>query len=636
VFGQLLELAPLGIALVDPDGRLLLSNSVMTEITGYSFAQAQRLEPAGILADPQVRQRVLERLAAGEHVSPEEVQIRRPDGSLRTVTHQVRPVQWGDDEAWLVVAEDVTAQRRGASELADSERRYRLISELLTDFAYAFEVLPDGSLTMEWSTPALERMTGYTEQELTSLGGWDSVVHPDDAAIPHEQMERLRNGEIAVVEYRIVTRDGQTRRVRDHGRPQWDPLEARVVRVYGAVQDITERHDLREQLERLRKMEAVGAMVGGLVLDFNNVLTSILGQASLMKAGARPGDRAFESASSIEVAAGRAVELTDQLLNYARGAKGSQVAVDMKQVVLDAVALAGRQCGTTARISHEQLVADASVMGDPVELQQVVTNLLVNARDAIIALEEDAGGEITVVCRQVKVAIGDEASWGGVDAGIYLELEITDNGAGISDDDVERIFEPYFTTKPRGHGQGLGLATAYSIVRNHRGSILVESDPGYGTTFRVLLPLAWDVMESAAERERALDPISGTGRILLVDDEPAILDTVSEMLAALGYQVLVAPDGRSAVEMFSRMAEQIDLVVLDLVMPGMDGADVLQVMQDIDPDAAVLMATGLKDEAHSEADVFEGTRGWIRKPFGLSELSDAVSRAMAGERVTGD
>jgi two-component system, cell cycle sensor histidine kinase and response regulator CckA len=635
VFELLLELSSAGVALVDDDGRPLLANRRMQEITGFSAAQATRIEPGLIIADAEARERTLRRFMAGEEVPREEVQIVCADGTRRTVIQQLRPAMWQHDRVWLAVVEDVTSERRSATALQQSERRYQQISELISDFAYAFEVAEDGSLHLEWNTGALERLTGYSLDELIGLGGWDAVVHPADADVPHAQLERLRAGEVSVVEYRILTRGGHTRRMRDHGRPQWDPQQARVVRIYGAVQDITERHALREQLARLQKMEAVGTMVGGLVLDFNNVLTSIMGQASLLRSESQPGQRGYESAQIIERAAGRAVELTDQLLHYARGGMGRQVSVDMQQVVRDAVALVGRGAGAAVRISHEQLIANATVMGDPAELQRVVTNLLVNARDAIADLA-DTDAEITVVCRQIKVAPGDESAWGDVDAGVFLELEIADSGEGIPEDDLERIFEPYFTTKPRGHGQGLGLATAYSIVRTHGGAILVESDQGYGTTFRVLLPLSWDVIESAELRERAMDPISGTGNVLLVDDEPAILDTVAEMLAALGYQVLVAPDGTSALELFSRMAEQIDLVLLDLVMPDLDGAEVYAAMREIDPRVAVLMATGLKDEKRIGGNVFDGTLGWIRKPFGLSELGDAVSRAMAGERVSGD
>ena len=618
----LLELAPVAIGVSDLQGNANTGNQHLEALTGYSAEEIQEVGIAAIYADPADRRRTVEALESGGGQAEIEVPFRRKDGQVFQARLQLSTVQLEDSKGLLAVVQDTSEQHRTAEALIESERRHRMIAELMSDFAYSFVVGRNGELQVEWVTDAIDRITGYSSDQLAGIGGWDAVIHPEDADVPHQQRQRLLGGEVAVVEYRIVTGSGETRRVRDHGRPEWDPLEGRVVRIYGAVQDITEKHAMTMRLAYAAKMEAVGSLVGGLVLDFNNLLTGILGQASMLTEESRPGDRVHRGARVIERSANRAAELTEQLMSYAKGSSKRDVAVDLHQVIRDGLALVGRAADPRIRISHDQMTTEASVVGDPSQLQQVVLDLLLNASDA-----QPDGGLIEVVTRVVEVTRDGEVNRGGIDPGRYVEMEVSDTGVGIPEEIQERIFEPFFTTKPRGEGTGMGLASAYGVVRNHGGSILVESDEGKGTSFRVFLPLAGAMIEAAQRREQPLDVTQASGRVLVVDDEPIILDTVAEMLSTMGYEVNVAPDGVAALEIFSRMYGRLDLVILDLSMPVLDGRDCFMAMREISADVPTLIATGLGSDVD---DLLEkGAAGIVRKPFSMSRLGEAVSKAMS-------
>ena len=618
----LIDVAPIAIGVTDDQGSLLAANRRMVELSGYPREEIFEVGMGGLCEDPGMHDALIEEARERGKVTDREVTVVGKHGAIVELSVNLQRVPWEGRAAWLWSLQDLGGARQAERALRDSERRHRMISELMSDFAYSFTVADDGSLHMDWITDAIERITGYSAGELESLGGWDGVVYPEDADVPQQQLERLLAGEVAVVEYRIVTRSRQTRWVRDHGRPEWDPLSGRVGRIYGAVRDITEQRAMGQRLAHAAKMEAVSSLVGGLVLDFNNLLTGILGQASMLERESRPGERAYKAARVIRRAARRAGELTDQLLSYTHGERTEQVSLDVHQLIRDGLALVGRTAGAHVRFNQEQITTEATVMGDPAQLQQVVINLLLNAADAL-----PDGGDVTVVTRVVEVVKGGEVHRGGIDPGRYLELEITDSGVGIAEEIRGRIFEPYFTTKILEQGAGMGLASAYGIVRNHGGSILVESEEGEGTTFRVMLPLAVSVIAAAERRERALDATSGSGQILVVDDEPVILDTLAEMLASLGYEVVVAPDGSAALEVFSRIHDRLDLVILDLSMPVLDGRDCYMAMREIDPHVPTLIATGLGTD---ETDLLEaGVHGIVRKPFSVAQLGDTVADALA-------
>ncbi len=515
----------------------------------------------------------------------------------------------------VAIYEDATARKQAEEALRESELRHRALSELTSDLAYAFRVDGDGHLHLDWASDALGAITGYTADEIRERGGWSTLVVEEDRPVLDEQESRLLAGVTAQVEYRIVHRDGRPHRVRDLGRALLDDAGQRVVRVIGAIHDITEQHALEEQVRRMQKMEAVGTLAGGLAHDFNNLLVGILGHAELLAAHAPADSEAQESARVIRDAAGRAADLTRQLLGFARKGKLRDTAVDLREVVRDAVAILGHTVDRRTVLRQDLERCPAVVKGDPVQLQQVVINLAVNAIQAI-----DGPGEVCFRTRRDRgAAEGDDE----------IVLEVVDTGCGIEPAVLERIFEPFFTTRDPGEGTGMGLATVYGIVRNHGGHIGVDSEPGTGSTFRVRLPAhAGPPVSAEAPRPVTAGRPTGRGRLLLVDDEEVVRDTVARMLERLGYTITLAVDGQDALERFAAGDRAFDLVILDINMPRLDGSECFEALRALDPSVRVLIATGYGLDGAVQELLDRGASGYVAKPFDMAGLAGAVDDAL--------
>jgi CheY-like chemotaxis protein len=332
----------------------------------------------------------------------------------------------------------------------------------------------------------------------------------------------------------------------------------------------------------------------------------------------------------IKTAALRASELAGQLLGFARKGKLINTSVDMHRVVGETVALLGRTVDRRITISLKLEAENPLVNGDPGQLEQVVMNLAVNARDAM-----PEGGKLELRTASVDL---DEAycrAHAGVDPGSYLLLSVSDTGAGMSEEVRGRIFEPFFTTKPEGEGTGMGLAMAYGIIRNHGGSVGVYSEVGNGTTFKLYLPLAAGAAP-VRDRDSRTFAIPGTGTILVVDDEEGVRRVVKSILESLGYTVLLAENGMEAIHLYQDHGADIDLLVLDLTMPVMDGKACFARIRELDPAARVIVATGHAVNEAAQELLDRGARGFVQKPFVKSELAQAVAGALSDDEEPGD
>ena len=387
--------------------------------------------------------------------------------------------------------------------------------------------------------------------------------------------------------------------------------------VLAIVRDITERVRLEEELRQAQKMEAVGQLAGGIAHDFSNLVTGILCHASLLKSESPSPEDVREAADLIEGAARRAAELTGQLLGFARRGKQRDVAVDLNAAARTSVRLLGRSLDPRIRVTMPFRDERAFVRGDPVQMEQVVLNLAMNARDAM-----PEGGEMTFTIQTLDVAAEDCKSRPGAEPGRYVVLSAADTGCGIPEAMRGRVFEPFFTTKPHGKGTGMGLAMVYGIVKDHGGWVEVDSEPGHGTTFRVFLPVA----KAPADADLRAPP--DAGRILVVDDEELVRNVVVRMLSSLGYEVATAADAREAVEYYRRFGRDVSVVIIDMVMPKMDGLGCFAVLRGLDPDVKALLATGCGNEDRVQAALDEGMAGLVRKPFQTKQLAKAVKQAL--------
>jgi two-component system, cell cycle sensor histidine kinase and response regulator CckA len=396
-----------------------------------------------------------------------------------------------------------------------------------------------------------------------------------------------------------------------------------VVGILGMFEDITDRKLAEEQLRQNQKLESIGQLAGGIAHDFNNMLTAIIGAAELltMRLDADAGDGLRRLAEEILDAADKAAGLTQRLLEFSRKGSHSREPVDVHTLLEAAAGLLARTVDRRIEVVIDLRADLVRLLGDPSQLQSMLLNLGVNARDAMAN-----SGRLRLATANVQLEPGDpRAGAFAITPGPYVEIEVSDTGGGMSPSVAKRVFEPFFTTKPVGQGTGLGLSAVYSAVVDHGGAITFETKPGVGTSFRVYLPVDPDA-EPVRSRTTS-EQLRGRARILLVDDEELVRNVAAAMLTSLGYEVVMAADGEEAVGVYAREGETIDLVILDMIMPKLNGRETLQRLRELDPDVAVLFCSGYTRERVEVED--EGVRGFLKKPYQLAELARHIADALA-------
>ncbi len=533
----------------------------------------------------------------------------------------------------VAVYDDVTEQKQAETALRESEERFRLVSELTSDYSFAYRVNADYSLENEWVTGALERISGYTAAELREKGGWDVLIHPEDRAVPLRQFKSLLQSKPNVVEYRIITKNGGIRWMRDYARPQWDEAEQRVVRIFGAVQDITAQKEaeiaLQEseaRLQQAQKMESIGTLAGGIAHDFNNLLTAINGQAELGLMKLPEEHPARKNLVGILSAGNRAAKLTGQLLAFSRRQMYRPQAVGINRHIQELLDMLRHLIREDITIETKLAPDVPPINADPHQLEQILVNLVVNARDAIYAQADPARGK-TITIQTEKLTLDEAFAATHPDAapGEYLSLSVTDTGIGMDEDVREKIFEPFFTTKPKGRGTGLGLATVYGIVKQNGGSIYVYSRKGLGTTFKILWPLPEKVdTPEHTETNETAPVLTGTETILLAEDDEQVRAFAADSLRALGYNLLVAENGAHALQQIAENQQPIDLLVTDVIMPEIDGPKLAETLRQRLPKLPVLFMSGYTDNLLGKRGALSKHVHFLQKPFSTHRLAEKV------------
>ncbi|PWB44008.1 MAG: hypothetical protein C3F12_12280 [Candidatus Methylomirabilota bacterium] len=518
-------------------------------------------------------------------------------------------------ERSLLAVEDLLEER--TRQLRERERQYAQLCENANDVIYTHDL--SGRLTS--LNRAAERIIGYTRSEAMTMP-IAHIIAPEYLGLHHEMMEQNVRGETSgeAYELEVVTRAGGRVSLEVSSGPIY--RDGEVVGVQGIARDVSERKRLEAQLSHAQKMEAIGTLAGGVAHDFNNLLTPILGYTSLLKLRGRPGGDVYQIAQVIEGAGERCAQLANRLLGFARGGKHLDVPVDTHNAVREVVELLSRTIDKRITITQRLLAEESVVLGDPNQIQQVLLNLAVNARDAM-----PDGGNLHF---ESAVAVLDEdycRTHQGATPGRYIMLSVTDTGVGIPREIQQRVFEPFFTTKESGKGSGMGLAMVYGIVKNHDGTIRIYSEEGIGTSFKVYWPLATGVSPAPFPIEKA-QPIPGRGRILLVDDEELVRATSAELLRQMGYDVVTVSDGQEAVEYYRRCGDRIDLVIIDLVMPRLGGGDCFRALKALNPSIRAVLSTGYGLNEVAQQLLDEGMAGFLQKPYQISELSEVIAQAL--------
>lgn len=528
-------------------------------------------------------------------------------------------IQEGKIVGVTAVIRDITQRIHAQEALRKSEERYRNLVNNIPDIIYSIDAAGN---VLSINENALAR---YGRDAKTILGkpGLD-FIHPDDrerlfnAFLQEIQdhQESSRN-----VQFRFLTGDGAVRWAELNSHLSYD-AQGNFSHEEGVIRDITtrkqdeeERQKLQDHLARAQKMESIGTLAGGIAHDFNNLLMTVQGHVSLMRQRMDPSDPDFERLSLIDEQVDSGAALTKQLLGFARGGKNEVSPRNMNAIINKTSAMFGR---TRKELTIRKKYADdlwrAEV--DLGQMEQMFLNLLVNAWHAM-----PGGGEIFLATENFLLT-ETEAFPYTVKPGRYVKMTVADTGVGMDAKTLEQIFNPFFTTKVMGRGTGLGLAMVYGIVKGHGGMIEVDSEPGRGTTFTIYLPASSG--EETVEKPVLAKLVPGTETILLVDDEESVLAVNKEMLEFMGYRVLAAGSGQEAIAAYMDKGVGIDLVILDLIMPGLSGAETYNQLEKINPDVRILLASGYNIGKKYMQTLASGCNGFLQKPFRLETLSQKV------------
>jgi PAS domain S-box-containing protein len=519
-------------------------------------------------------------------------------------------------------------RRAAASErkaLRERDYRYKVLQATVGDTIYDWNLATD---TVEWSDAAY-RMLGYAPQQVGQRSQWwVDRIHPDDRARVMFEVRRALEDQKVVfeTEYRFCRADGTFAVVVDRSTIIYD-ADGRPARTIGAMSDITERRRLAEQLRLAQKMEAVGLLAGGIAHDFNNVLTSVIGFTDLARLEQNVAPSGIDDhLDEIERAARRGSDLITQLLAFSRQQLLKNEVLDLNEVIRSSTKMLDRLIGAHIRVSHRLVDAAAAVRADRTQLEQVLLNLIVNARDAM-----PDGGELQVTTTIVNAPRGVREAR-TLPLGRYACLTVSDTGMGMDDATRARIFEPFFTTKDRGRGTGLGLSTVYGIIKQSGGYITVHSSRGAGTTFEILLPALDEAAISVPTAAVAPQPgISAGETVLVVEDEQSVRRMAGQMLARAGYRVLEAGDGHEALAVASDHRGPIHLLLTDVVLPGLSGVAVAESLKTTRPDIRVLYTSGYGDDGPPLPFDLDTAPKLLSKPFTHDALMREVREALASD-----
>ncbi|HWR82489.1 MAG TPA: PAS domain S-box protein [Candidatus Deferrimicrobium sp.] len=608
--------------------RLEFFDGTVEELTGYTAEEfltgARRWDG---LVHPDDRQVFFEEAnnlrSVSGHVANTEYRILRRDGELRWVSDICRLVHQKPDGPKLLqgAVYDITERKQAEEALRDSETRFREIAELAP--AGIFETDERGTIT--FANRQAFQYFGYTYEELQrGLNAFDLIV-PDDRPRAQTNMMRVMAGDkLGVNEYVAVRKDGSTFAANVHACPVLQ--KGRPIGIRGIVIDITDSKRTEQESAKSDKLESIGVLAGGIAHDFNNLLTGILGNISLAKLEASPDNDAYEWLDEAEKAAGRARDLTQQLLTLSKGGEPVRKRVSIIETVRDTALFALRGSNVRPNFSFSEEVAPVEI--DAGQISQVLHNLILNAQQAM-----PEGGVIEIAVSNINVRPGNGLP---LSDGRYVTLTIRDQGIGIPRKHLPRIFDPYFTTKQS--GSGLGLAVAYSIVTKHGGHIDVESEVGTGTIFRIYLPTG---DKSTSDEGRPTEKLpERAGKILVMDDEDFLRDLLARVLGRYGHTVDCAREGAEAINLYRQAqvsGQTYDVVLLDLtVAGGMGGKEAIQELRKLDPGVKAIVSSGFSNDPVMADYRAYGFDRVVVKPYKAAELAEVVRELLAGSDSSGE
>lgn len=504
---------------------------------------------------------------------------------------------------------DITASKKSEEALRESEERFRVLAE---SAPFGISVMKSDEV-FEYFNPPFTEILGYTLEDLPDKQTWFNTAYPDPS-YRNDVMSFYRKN---MIEYPEIGKRKERKLTVQCKDGSYKLIHIRAIIIENGkhlltYEDITEHKKLEDQLLQSQKMEAIGTLAGGTAHDFNNLLMTIMGQTSLMLLDLKPDHPHYSKLESIEEQARSGADLTRQLLGFARGGKYETKPIDLNETLTKTSSMFGRtKKDITIHMTYE---ADLWIVDvDVGQIEQVLLNLYVNASQAM-----PGGGDLFIETHNVTLS-EDFVKPYDVVSGKYAKISIKDTGTGMDEETKKRIFEPFFTTKEMGRGTGLGLASVYGIIGGHNGIITVKTQKGLGTTFDIYLPAS---DKRSVHKEKISDTLlSGTETILLVDDEEMIIAVSKEILEMLGYEVHAVSSGEEAIEMYQSRQDEIDVIILDMVMPGMNGEETFELLKRINPQVPIILSSGYSITDMAAKIMDQGCSAFIQKPFSASDLS---------------
>lgn len=617
-YRTIFENAVEGIFQSTPDGRCLSANPAMAKIHGYDSPEQLMSEITDIgrqvYVDPKRREELGRLIESEGFVKGFECQVYRRDGAKIWLSESSRAVrdEHGNILYYEGFVQDIT-ERKEAEELSQN---------LITASPIGIYILQDGKFQVvnQW----FHAITSISKDELP-LTDPAKFVHPDDRQEVSKKALRMLEGKSSTpYEYRVISTGGKIKWIVEtvipttyHGR------EA----VLGFSMDITGHKELEKQLLQAQKMEAVGRLAGGVAHDFNNMLGAIIGYTEMLMKQLNQADPTYHYGEEIRKAADRAAILTRQLLAFSRKQILQPQRLNLNTVIGDLEKMLRRLIGEDVDLFLNLDPTLAAVKADFGQMEQVILNLAVNARDAM-----PQGGKLAISTANINLNEAHPHKQADFSAGPYIVVAVSDSGLGMDGETLDHIFEPFFTTKELGSGTGLGLSTAYGIIKQSGGFIEVASESGVGTTFKIYLPVIGEAAEPFEVMSAETEPLRGSETILLVEDEEILRQLIKSALEMNGYKVLEARDSREAVLICEQHQEPIDLVLTDVVMPQMNGRKLAQQLAQLRPEIRVVYMSGYAEDVLFRQGVLDPSIAFLQKPFRQYEMTAKVRKVLDSRR----
>jgi PAS domain S-box-containing protein len=616
-FSKAFQSAPLLMTITSvDDGRFLDVNDAFVLLTGYSRETAIGSRSTEIgFAQIDERDRMVDILKTEGRVRNLELKVRRADGSQMVCLYSAEIFNLNGQERLLSTAIDITDQKQSEKAILESEERYR---KLVNTAPYGIQ-LTDKEGKIVFSNPAHHKIQGYADGELIGKYIWELMADDQHRLKAKSFYQKLIKEQPLPEVYfnRDLTKDGREIDI----QVNWDYIlnsEGEVEGIISIISDITKQRALELSIQQAQKMESIGNLAGGIAHDFNNILFPIVGLSELLMEDLPPGSPENERIQWIFKSAERGSDLVKQILAFSRQTEHEMFPIRLQPILKEVLKLCRSTIPANIEIEQDIQTDCGPVLGDSTQIHQIGMNLITNAYHAV----QEAGGRISVRLKEIELGPGD-VPIASLRPGRYAKLTVEDSGTGIDPGHMEKIFDPYFTTKERGKGTGLGLAVAHGIIREHGGDIRVFSELGKGSVFHVYLPLIKDLAERKS-LQKTKDLPKGHENILLVDDEESIVSLESQILKSLGYTVTTFKSPMDALKAFKAVPEDFDLVMTDMAMPKMNGVELAHELFKIRPNIPLIICTGFSEQINEQEASKLNIMGVLHKPMSKAEIAKMV------------